>query len=582
MFRQLNFRNQLAALAAVPILAVAVVASGLLLFIDGPGTRPYGIFALVCLGLSGGVAYVIGRSILDSMDELTRSTNELARAHSLLADGEITADELEPVHVERDDELGEIAAAVNAITDATVAATESQRGAVKEGLSTIVVNLARRSQTLLDRQVEYLDRLESSEEDPDRLGELFKVDHLATRMRRNAESLMVLAEADPGRRRGGPVEVADVLRVAMGEVENYEHIDLTDVDDGQVGATVAVDLAHLVSELMENATQFSPPSTPVEVSGVFSGNDTFRIAVADSGMGMTQDKLAEANEILANPPELGLGMGRSLGFMVIGRLANRLGATVTLESNGNSGLRALVSIPSDLLIAGSGGAAPAEQAETIEVAEEQPAPQAPTEPLETRPTAEKPADPAPQESAPVSQNGPASSAALERLLGINTDNFGLTERREEPTEDWTTKSPFEDANTGADAADAQSDDAESWTPPEVTLGAPRKLEDAVPSGDAFESGVASLLDDSADEEASTGRALRSDAATSAGLTKRQRGSSSVPIGQGRPVAASSRDPEEVRSMLSRYREGLKGKKLDSNDSSADQGNSEPSTKNKDR
>ena len=114
----------------------------------------------------------------------------------------------------------------------------------------------------------------------------------------------------------------------------------------------------------------------------------------------------------------------------------------------------------------------------------------------------------------------------------------------------------------------------------MSAGSPRKLEEAVPSGDAFEDGVASLLEDS--DEGAPGRALRSDAATSAGLTKRQRGASSVPIGQGRPVAASSRDPEEVRSMLSRYREGLKGKKVDPSDSSGGNGDSEPSTKNKDR
>lgn len=564
------------------MLVVAVVATGLLLFIDGPGTKPYGFFALVCLGLTGAMAFVIVRSILDSMDELARSANQLAHSHTMLAEGEITADELQHVSVDSDDELGEIASAINAINDATVAATESQRGAVKEGLSTIVVNLARRSQTLLDRQVEYLDRLESSEEDPDRLGELFKVDHLATRMRRNAESLMVLAEADPGRRRGGPVEVADVLRVAMGEVENYEHIDLADVDDGQVGATVAVDLAHLVSELMENATQFSPPSTPVEVSGLFSDSDSFVITVADAGMGMTVEKLAEANDIIANPPELGLGMGRSLGFMVIGRLASRLGASVTLESNGNSGLRALVSIPSDLIAAGASASPRIAPEPGIEVIEDEPAPLAPpSEPLETRPTTSKPAS----DPAPVQQAGPASSAALERLLGINTDNFGLTERRESETEDWSSTSPFdrpgEDTETAAAEAGSAEAAADSWTPPEVTIGAPRKLEDAVPSGDAFESGVASLLDDSSGD-AATGRALRSDSATSAGLTKRQRGASAVPIGQGRPVAATSRDPEEVRSMLSRYREGLKGKKLDSSDSSGDQGGSEPSTKNKDR
>ena len=138
---------------------------------------------------------------------------------------------------------------------------------LRKGIGDIFINLARRNQTLLDRQIEFIDQLEANEEDPDQLDNLFKLDHLATRMRRNAESLLVLAGAEPPRRRGRPVALADVVRVAIGEVEDFARIQLLALDDATVGGNVAVDLAHLLSELMENATHFSPPDTMVEIVG---------------------------------------------------------------------------------------------------------------------------------------------------------------------------------------------------------------------------------------------------------------------------------------------------------------------------
>ena len=149
----------------------------------------------------------------------------------------------------------------------TVEVAEEQGALLRKGIGDIFINLARRNQTLLDRQIEFIDQLEANEEDPDQLDNLFKLDHLATRMRRNAESLLVLAGAEPPRRRGRPVALADVVRVAIGEVEDFARISLLALDDVTVGGNVAVDLAHLLSELMENATHFSPPDTTVEIVG---------------------------------------------------------------------------------------------------------------------------------------------------------------------------------------------------------------------------------------------------------------------------------------------------------------------------
>ena len=672
MVRQLKLQDRLVAIAAIPILVVAVVAAGLLLFLEGSGTTPYGIFALCGLVVASGVAFVIGRSIQTTISELTDEVSDLAEAHRKLAAGEISAADLPQLAIDGRDELARLSASINTINAITAEAGESRNSEVKKALSNIVVNLARRSQTLLDRQVEYLDRLEGSEEDPDRLGELFKVDHLATRMRRNAESLKVLAEADPGRRRGGPVEVADVLRVAMGEVENYESIELDEIDEGTVDAGTAMDLAHLVAELMENATQFSPPDTPVSVTGEFDSEDHFLISIRDQGMGMPMEKLAEANAVLANPPELGLTMGRSLGFMVIGRLAERLGATVTLALNGRSGTEAVVSVPTSVF-------------------------RNRTEPAPTTARSRT-------ESASPAEAAQSASPALEKLLGISDESLESGDANGATIElpdadvdsDWAASSPFapddktssalptrggdEEAESDTDEADAETDveieaevetdaevesevesdddadanadadaedetdleaeaedkvdadaeaeadssadteleaDADSdledksedeievdadistedddaeveddpdaddpvaedstaeesevadavdedpvWTPPEVTPDAPpriidppEKLTDAIPTGEAFDNGVDSLLS--------------SDSSGDAGLKRRKRGASQVPVGQGRPVAAPSRDPKEIKSMLSRYRDGLKGGKQAKQDESAD-------------
>lgn len=579
MLRQLKLQDRLVAMAAIPILVAAVVAAGLLLFLDGGGTTPYGIFALCGVVVSIAVAAAIGSSIRSSISEMATAAGELADAHRKLVAGEIAATDLPRLAVEGEDDLARLATSINAINTLTAEAGESRRSEVKEGLSNIVVNLARRSQTLLDRQVEYLDRLEGSEEDPDRLSELFKVDHLATRMRRNAESLKVLAEADPGRRRGGPVEVGDVLRVAMGEVENYESIELAEIDDGQVDAGAAMDLAHLVAELMENATQFSPPDTPVSVSGEFDGNDQFVISILDQGMGMPKDKLAEANTVLADPPELGLGMGRSLGFMVVGRLAQRLGATVKLGLNGQSGTEATITVPSSAF---KGRTAPTKSAAS---------------PRQGAPT-------------PVAA-AKTASPALEKLLGLSEEGLESAandtvggEAGAAPT-DWAANSPFspdrsdsaglpsrdakaaedaDDNKTADDTAEADSSGSkdsspteeveETWTPPEVTADAPprivdppEKLTDAIPTGDDFESGVDSLLNPDAD-------------AQSGGLAKRQRGASEVPVGNSRPVAVSNRDPEEIKSMLSRYRDGLKGGKKNKDESDGDSSTSGDESKDK--
>ncbi len=395
MLRQRKIRDRLVAMATPPIV-VSAAAVGLLLV--GPESRDRAGLVLAGLAVAATVwAVVVGWSVLRSLSTLAIAAGGLAEAQHRVGQGELRVDEI-PTLAPPDptDEIGRLAAAFDEVSRSGVGLADSQRQSIRKGLSTIVINLARRNQSLLDRQVEYLDALEQTEEDPDRLGELFRVDHLATRMRRNAESLLVLAGADPGKRKGKPVALSDVLRVAIGEVENYQQVELGQIEEGRVPAGVAVDLAHLTAELMENATQFSPPSSSVDVSALLDADaGLYRIRIRDRGMGLG-DRIDQANITLADPPELGLGMGRSLGFMVVGRLAQRLRAVVRLESNEGGGTIAEVRLPLELL-----------------QDQRPPAPVAGAERAAARPVPGPTKQPDPTNTAPV------ASTTLEKLLGIN-------------------------------------------------------------------------------------------------------------------------------------------------------------------
>ncbi len=281
-----------------------------------------------------------------SAERIPRLVEDLRSPESMVGAEPMT---VEPIEVRSRDEIGQLAEAFNAIQNVTVEVAEEQAALLRKGIGDIFVNLARRNQSLLDRQIEFIDELEANEEDPEQLEHLFKLDHLATRMRRNAESLLVLAGAEPPRRRARPVALADVVRVAIGEVEDFTRVNLLALDDVTVGGNVAVDLAHLLSELMENAAQFSPPETPVEVVGQRTTDRGYLITVSDQGIGMSAEQLAEANHLLAHPPLVGLALSRSLGFIVIGRLAARFGIAVRLVSSPAGGISAMVSLPAALV-----------------------------------------------------------------------------------------------------------------------------------------------------------------------------------------------------------------------------------------
>jgi signal transduction histidine kinase len=309
-----------------------------------------GVVVIAALAL----AVIVGRSISRPLRKLTVSAERLsseelpALVEAMRQGAATTEHNLTPIDTRGRDEVAQLANALSDIQDVTLEVAEEQGELLRRGISDMFVNLARRNQSLLDRQIEFIDQLESAEENPDTLENLFRLDHLATRMRRNAESLLVLAGAESTRRRGQAVEIVDVIRVAMGEIEDFSRVRMTTIEPATVAGSVAVDLAHLLSELMENSSQFSPPDTPVEVIGQRTQDGTYQVTITDHGIGLSPEQLIEANHVLANPPVVGLELGRSLGFTVVSRLAHRLGISVRLTTPANGGVIANVSIPDEM------------------------------------------------------------------------------------------------------------------------------------------------------------------------------------------------------------------------------------------
>jgi PAS domain S-box-containing protein len=232
----------------------------------------------------------------------------------------------------------------------------TEQAALRQSISDLLHNLARRSQGLVDRQLELIDELERNEADPDRLQELFRMDHLATRMRRNVENLIVLSGVDQRRRWSESVPLRDVVEAAVAEIEEYSRVQVAGIHNLTLAGQAASDVAHLLAELVENATSFSSPTTRVEVSGSPTGSG-YVLEIEDHGIGMSDADLAESNRRLAEPLAADVAVSRMMGFHVVGRLAARHGIRVQLRHCWFGGVTALVLLPAVLL--GSAGEQPA-------------------------------------------------------------------------------------------------------------------------------------------------------------------------------------------------------------------------------
>ena len=254
------------------------------------------------------------------------------------------------------DELGQVAEAFN-IAQRTAVGAAAQEAEIQTGVKAVFLNIAHRSQVVVRRQLEVLDKAERDQEDPDQLELLFQLDHLATRARRNAENLIILGGERPGRQWRNPVPLVEIVRSAIGETEHYRRVHTARLPELMISGTVVADLIHLLAELVDNATAFSPPDSRVEVRGNTVGKGVV-VEVEDQGLGIPRDEREEINDYLQDPPDFGvmaLSEEARLGLFVVSQLSARHGINVTLVDSAYGGIRAIVLVRSALIASSQGG-----------------------------------------------------------------------------------------------------------------------------------------------------------------------------------------------------------------------------------
>ncbi|HUG32648.1 MAG TPA: ATP-binding protein [Acidimicrobiia bacterium] len=352
-------------LAVIPIVVVALAVGGLAVWalamsdvMSGSTSTMLAVVvaAVVFLAVWGTLVMVRrqGRSMSHRIVEVSTAarrvaTKDLVELLDALRNPESDQASISPMSLdtEDDDEIADLARSLEELHGSLIEVGARQMEALRAGVSAIFVTLARRNSSLVDRQLALLDQLEAREDDQEVLGGFYQLDHLAARMRRNAESLLVLAGSDAPRTWARATEMSDVVRAAVSEIDEYQRIEVLALEPARLSGGAVSDVTHLLAELLENAIQFSAPSETIRVTGLF-GMGGYQLAVSDRGVGMSEARIAEMNRILERPPALGLSVEPTLGMYVVAKLAHRHALDVELI-RGVPGLTVKVTIPRDHL-----------------------------------------------------------------------------------------------------------------------------------------------------------------------------------------------------------------------------------------
>ena len=309
---------------------------------------------IVVLALALLFTVALGRSMTRPLHQLRTGALEVAgerlpeTVRLMSGGGGDAPPEVPPIDVDSTDEIGEVARAFDQVHREAVRLAANE-AALRGNINAMFVNLSRRSQTLVERQIRLIDDLEQGEQDSERLSNLFQMDHLATRMRRNSENLLVLAGHELSKRWSEPVALVNVLRAAVSEIEHYERV-VPDIQPGiSVRGQAVNDVVHLLSELAENATAFSSAESLVHVSGYSLNSGGVLLDITDQGVGMGAEEIAHANWRLDNPPVVDVAVSRRMGLFVVARLAARHGIHVRLRPASKGGLTALVWLPDEVI-----------------------------------------------------------------------------------------------------------------------------------------------------------------------------------------------------------------------------------------
>jgi signal transduction histidine kinase len=304
------------------------------------------ILLLVLIG-----ALAVARSLVRPLRRLRAGALDIATVQlpervRQLSDAQdpTTSLEVSPIDVLSADEIGQVARAFDQVHSEAVRLAGNE-AVLRRSFNAMFVNLSRRSQSLIERLARLIDSLEQNEQDPGRLSSLFAMDHLVTRMRRNSENLLLLAGHESARKWSEPVSIADVTRAATSEIEQYNRVTLNVQPGVAVTGQAVTDVVHLLAEIVENATTFSPKDTQVHLTAQELSSGGVLIEVSDNGVGIPEARLADLNWRLDNPPVIDVSVSRHMGLFAVAHLAGRHGVRVRLRARSPRGLTALIWLP---------------------------------------------------------------------------------------------------------------------------------------------------------------------------------------------------------------------------------------------